>query len=212
MEAKTKLPYVVQPGMINTVLPKIRDARTPDRFTVDFLKTKLNLKGGNFRQFIPLAKKIGLLNSDATPTDLYKSFRNPSTSKAAMAAAIKKGYVELFERNEYAGNLNDTELKGVVVEITGLEPKSRVVALICQTFKVLKAEADFEKDLPKTNEARKDKAPTSGKVDVQTEVASEENPFDIRLGYTINLVLPKTDDQAVFNAIFKALRENLLRK
>jgi hypothetical protein len=43
---------------------------------------------------------------------------------------------------------------------------------------------------------------------------SEESRDDLRLNlaYTINLVLPKTDDVAVFNAIFKSLRENLLRK
>lgn len=33
----------------------------------------------------------------------------------------------------------------------------------------------------------------------------------MNLGYTINLNLPATSDIAVFNAIFKSLRENLLR-
>ena len=32
----------------------------------------------------------------------------------------------------------------------------------------------------------------------------------LRLGYTINLNLPATTDIAVFNAIFKSLREHLL--
>ena len=31
------------------------------------------------------------------------------------------------------------------------------------------------------------------------------------LSYQINLVLPKTDDIAVFNAIFKSLKEHLLK-
>jgi hypothetical protein len=33
----------------------------------------------------------------------------------------------------------------------------------------------------------------------------------LSLGYTINLNLPATSDIAVFNAIFKSLREHLLR-
>jgi hypothetical protein len=33
----------------------------------------------------------------------------------------------------------------------------------------------------------------------------------LNLGYTINLHLPPTSDVAVFNAIFKSLREHLLR-
>jgi hypothetical protein len=81
----TKLPYVVYPNSIGKILDKIKEAKTPDRFTADFLDTKLGFHGGNYRQFIPLAKKLGLLKSDSTPTDLYKSFRNPGSSKAAMA-------------------------------------------------------------------------------------------------------------------------------
>jgi Family of unknown function (DUF5343) len=88
----TKLPYVAQPGIVKKVLEKARDAKTPDRFTGDFLETKLGCRGGNYRQFIPLAKKLGLLNSDGTPTDIYKAFRNPTTSKASIAEAIKIGY------------------------------------------------------------------------------------------------------------------------
>ena len=39
-----------------------------------------------------------------------------------------------------------------------------------------------------------------------------EQDVKLNLSYTINLVLPKTDDIAVFNSIFKSLRENLLRR
>ena len=139
----TKLPYVVQPGSMVRILNKIKEAKTPDRFNHDFLSTKLGFPGGNQRQFIPLGKKMGLLNSDGTPTDLYKKFRNHNTSKAAMAEAIKKGYREIFERNEYAGNLKKEEFKGLVVEITGMEAKDQIVRLICQTFESLKQLADL---------------------------------------------------------------------
>ena len=91
---QTKLPYVVQRGSIKKILAKIKDAKTPDRFTTDFLDTKLGFRGGNFRQFIPLAKKLSLLNSDGTPTELYKAFRNPVQSKASIAEALKNGYRE----------------------------------------------------------------------------------------------------------------------
>src|SRR5438132_4614622 len=102
----TKLPYVAQPGAIKKIFDKAKEAKTPDRFTTDFLDTKLGFRGGNSRQFIPLAKKLSLLKSDGTPTDLYKAFRNSSTGKAAIAEAMKVGYREIFDRNEYAGNLS----------------------------------------------------------------------------------------------------------
>ena len=152
---QTKLPYVVQPGSIKKILEKIKEAKTPDRFTTDFLDTKLGFRGGNFRQFIPLAKKLTLLNSDGTPTELYKAYRNPSTSKAAIAEAMKVGYRELFDRNEYAGNLSKEELKGLIVQVTGLDAKDVVVALICRTFEMLKSFADFDQKLtaPKSEES-----------------------------------------------------------
>src|SRR5262245_41988706 len=114
-------PFMNGYGTIPKILTKIKDAQTPDRFTQDFLSTKLGFPGGTAKAFIPLAKRIGFLESDGRPTDIYKSFRNPSQSKAAMAAAIKKGFSLLYERNEYVHDLDKKKLAGLVVELTGLE-------------------------------------------------------------------------------------------
>jgi Family of unknown function (DUF5343) len=209
------LPYVNQPGSIVKILEKVKDAKTPDRFTQDFLETKLGFRGGNYRQFIPFAKKMGLLNSDGTPTDLYKRYRNSHTSRAAIARALKTAYRELFERNEYANSLNKEQFKGLVVEITGLEPKNRIVQLICQTFELLKAISDFEAKLPEgADDVPGDRPDDISEKEKSTdrEKTQDFQDFDLNLSYTINLVLPKTDDPAVFNAIFRSLRENLLKR
>jgi hypothetical protein len=197
------------PGSLAKILDKIKEAKTPERFTQDFLATKMGFKGGNYRQFIPLAKKLSLLNSDGTPTDLYKSFRNPTSSKAALAQAAKNGFREVFDRNEYAGSLSKDDFKGLVVEVTGLEPKDRVVQLICQTFEALKAQADFDKPLVAAEEAQEREIPEISRNNIPPPT---NESVDFRLSYIINLVLPKTDDPAVFNAIFRSLRENLLNK
>jgi len=204
----TKIPYVHQPGSMIKILEKIQSAKTPDRFTHDFLETKLGFKGGNYRQFIPFAKRLTLLASDGSPTDLYKKFRNPESAKAAMAQALRAGYAEVFERNEYAYNLDKDRFKGLVVEITGLEPNNRVVQLICQTWENLRRLADFETNLP----VEKVQADEMEESLIEEEHRSQEPGFPVGLSYVINLVLPKTDDPAVFNAIFKSLRDNLLRK
>lgn len=185
------VPYVVQPGSIVKILEKARDAKTPDRFNQDFLETKLGFRGGNYRQFIPFAKKLGFLNSDGTPTDLYKRYRNPPTSKAAMAQAVRNGYREIFERNEYANNLNREQFKGLVVEITGLEQKDRIVQLICQTFESLRAMSDFESKLPQTatDDAEPDKVEGGDKEKAaRKESAAGLRDFDMNLSYTINLL------------------------
>lgn len=188
------------------ILTKAKDAKAPDRFTQDFLSTKLGFKGGTSMQFIPLAKKMGLLGGDGTPTELYHRFRNNGTTRIAMAEALRIGYRELYERNEYVHDLDHEKLKGLVVEITGREPRDRVVQLICQTFEVLRKLADFdavdhsERATEKTGEIQQPPPPGAGGTD------------RLSLCYTFNLVLPKTDDPTVFAAIFKALRDNLLTK
>lgn len=88
-------PFMNGYGTATKILNKMKEAQTPDRFTQDFLSTKLGFPGGTAKPFIALAKRIGFLESDGRPTDIYKSFRNPSQSKAAMAAALKKGYSQL---------------------------------------------------------------------------------------------------------------------
>jgi hypothetical protein len=205
----SKLPYSTRPGGMVAVLKKIKEAKVPDRFTADFLSTTLNLRGGTYKEFIPLAKKLGLLQSDGTPSELYKKFRNSHTSAAAMARALRTGYTEAFERNENANNLNKEQFKGLVVEITGLEQKARVVQLICQTYDQLKTLADFTASLDDKGPHVDEEAQTDSKSEDESEQGRD---FDLNLCYTINLVLPKTDDPAVFNAIFRSLRDNLMRK
>lgn len=209
----TKLLYVHQPGSMLKIFEKVRHAQTPERFTTDFLQTKLGFRGGTYRQFIPLAKKIGFLGTDGVPTDIYKQFRNSATSGAAMAQALRLGYREIFERNEYANNLTKDQLKGMVVEVTGLDSKNRVVQLICQTFEMLKGLANFDAAPLPREEASKRSAGDGEEDDADgTGQRGGRRDIDLNLAYTINLVLPKSDDPAVFNAIFRALRESLLRK
>ena len=51
--ADEKLPYLTASGVIPKVLEKVKAAATPDRFTQDFLATKLGMKGGNAKMVIP---------------------------------------------------------------------------------------------------------------------------------------------------------------
>jgi Family of unknown function (DUF5343) len=201
-----QLPYVSNYGVITKALDKIKSAATPERFTQDFLSTKLGLKGGSARPVIPFLKRIGMLGSDGAPTERYKRFRNAANMGSAAFEALKQGFKPLYDRNEYAHDLNDKDLKGLIVETTGLEPESATVKYTLASFKALRAFAKFD-GMPEAEEAK----PNSGE-EIQ-ERRDEDTSRDTKLGlsYTINLNLPATSDIAVFNAIFKSLREHLLR-
>lgn len=206
-------PFMNGYGTTAKILGKIKEAQTPDRFTQDFLSTKLGFPGGTAKPFIPLAKRLGLLEGDGKPSDLYKAFRNHSHSKAAMASAIRKGYSQFYERNEYAHDLDKKKLEGLVVEITGLEAGHATARAIVGTFETLKSFADFNKPEVQKAEPVEAKAASTQKSPLEIEASSDDSSdIKLNLAYTINLVLPKTDDVAVFNAIFKSLRDNLLNK
>lgn len=202
-----KLPYLTSPGAIKSALDKIRTAATPSRVTPDFVTTVLQIKGGRGASIPPFLKKIGLVASDGTPTELYKQFRNPATGGSAIAQAIVTGYDELSQANEYFYRLADRDLKALIVQVTGLGAEDRVAALIFGTLKTLKGYADFDSQ---AYEATVEKA-----ADLDTDVLPPAKQINapaqgLNLTYTINLNLPATSDQAVFNAIFKSLKEHLL--
>lgn len=202
--AEAKVPYVLAYGNITKALDGIKKASTPERFTQDFLATKLAMKGGGARPVIPFLKRIGFLNTDGSPTKLYHRFRNPASASAAAAEAMKIGFKPLYEVNEYAHDLNDKDLKGAVVQVTGLEESSKVVQCVVGSFKALRVYADFEASGDESSNADEEE----GLSDRRDE--RKQPPAGINLGYTINLQLPPTSDIAVFNAIFKSLREHLL--
>jgi hypothetical protein len=205
------LPYMVSPGLIPKILGKIAEARRPDRFTQDFLEVKLGFSGGSARPIIPLLKRIGFLSSDGTPTKLYDSFRNPSTSGAAMAEGLKIGYKDIFDRSEYAYEMAREKLHALIVEMTGLEKDNRVVQATVATFWALKEFANFEdKTVWETVPLRPEVAPVNDRPANKNYSQEDTKSVDLRVGYTINLNLPETTNPDVFNAIFRALKENLL--
>ena len=204
--ADHNIPYVAAYGNITKALQAIQKAQTPDRFTQDFLATKLGLKGGSARVVIPFLKRTGFLASDGTPTSLYKRFRNPSHTKAAAAEALRRGFASLYEINEYAHDLTDSDLKGVVVQATGLDDTASTIRSITGSFKALRAFADFDAATQDDTDGQE-----SGEGRFSAPEEELAPPIGLNLGYTINIHLPATSDIAVYNAIFKSLREHLPR-
>ena len=206
------LPYVTATGNVEKALKGIKAAATPDSVSQDFVKTILGIKGGSGNQMTAFLKKIGLAAADGTPTDLYKKFRNSATEGWAAGQALKTGYAPLFVRNEYMYKLSDEELRGLVIEETGAEEDSSTVPLILACIKQLKKFAKWDQSAsaaPSADDATTGRTTPPPPGEAKRERESE--PIrSFTLGYNINLNLPATSDPAVFNAIFRALKEHLL--
>jgi hypothetical protein len=202
------LPYVTSPGNVEKALTGIKDAATPASVSQDFVKTILKIAGGPGNEMTSYLKKIGFTGADGAPTEIYRKFRNTATERQAAFDALRIGYKALYVRNEYMHELSDDKLRGLIIEETGEEKDSRVVGLVMSCIKNLKKYAK-----PGTAaEVEKAEKPL---VPVKQEKEDMRPPRPEKLGmnlsYTINLNLPATSDPAVFNAIFKSLKENLLK-
>lgn len=207
----TALPYVTAPGNISKALRGIKAAATPERVSQDFVKTVLKIPGGSGDQMTSYLKKIGFASQDGSPTEIYRSFRNNDTaSRHAVAEAMRKGYAPLFQRNEFMHTLNDTDLRALIVSETGQASESSTVANVFACIKNLREFADFSKPEQPTRSEKSENGSVS-----QSSLPSVEQPSPQKLGmnlsYTINLNLPATADVSVFNAIFKSLKDNLLK-
>lgn len=210
------LPYVTAPGNIDKALRAIKSAATPARVSQDFVKTILNIPGGSGDQMTSYLKKIGLVNPDGTPSDVYKKFRNPGSTGTAATEALKIGYGPLYTRNEYMHQLSDDKLHGLIIEETGQGDESTVGSLILACIKAIKKFADWST----ADTAEKAEKPATSALVKRPPADQSQTPhpppttgrLGLSLSYTINLNLPATSDVAVFNAIFKSLKENLLRE
>src|ERR1700722_13239569 len=130
-----------------------------------------------------------------------------------MAERLREAYKSLFQANEYSWKLEKPGLTAKLKSLTSAADDDPVLASIVGTFTALSKMADWGKAVPKKvdlapTEAEKEKEP------IVSDMRNRENETadtKLRLSYTINLNLPATTETEVFNAIFKSLRDNLLR-
>jgi hypothetical protein len=198
------LPFMNAYGLVTKILDKIIEAPQPDRLTVDFLSNKLGHGSGSARPIISLLKKLNFITSDGTPTALYGRFRNPDTRGAAMAEGLRNAYKDLYDRSEYAHDLDKDKLRNMVMEITGAEKGDPSIGSIVNTFTNLRAYA--KSDGGKPPDGNKGVVVIKNDENPPPPPPPSQNTSGLNLSYTINLNLPETSDVEVFNAIFRSLK------
>jgi Family of unknown function (DUF5343) len=166
-------------------------------------------------------KDLGFLNRDGAPQPRYYEFLDRSNSKQVAAQGIRDAFSDLFAVNK---KINDAPLDDVRNKLKTLysgKKTNLVIGNIAKTFKALCDYADFSgptvspsasKDGPVLEGATSETA-TEGVTTKETGTEKghiEVHPMKVgALQYHINIVLPDTRDQAVYDAIFKSLREHL---
>jgi hypothetical protein len=201
-------PYVNAYGSIPKLFAGIKAAAVPPKVSQNFLESVLDLTSSSHRALIPLLKKLGFIDSSNVPTQAYKDFREDNLSGTVMAERLREAYKSLFNANEYAWKMPKADLLSKFKNLSGAGDEDKVIATVASTFLELSKLAKWEGGVPVRKEPQGAGAGASG----TPLPRREEIPNVLGLSYTINLNLPATTEIEVFNAIFKSLRENLLRQ
>lgn len=192
-------PYMMSNNKIQPIITKIQQAARPAKFTLDFLRT-LGFTSTNDRAFIPLAKKLGFLMEDGTPTPIYDQLKDSTLTAKVLATQIRILYADLFAINTELQRAPENEIKGAISRVTGKDEEG--VIRIYNTFKALCSIADFSENISHS--------PVPEKVEETASVAIPLSNRKNEFHYNIQIHLPATTDVSVYNAIFKSLKDNLL--
>lgn len=192
---------------VSKILAKIVEGAPPPKFTIAYLKG-IGFASSTDRPIIPVLKVIGFLTSDGAPTSLYHAYRDKSKSRQVLGAALRETYASLFQINENLTESDRIAIEGKFKSEGGLdETKAKLAAATFLAFWKL---ADHSAKGSPAKQAEEE-SEANGETGNEKPLGTGRK-FSTGLHYNIEIHLPATKDIEVFNAIFRALRENLLEE
>lgn len=209
--------YTMKAGSIPAYFDALLDAQPPERFSLKFLEN-LGFTSTNDRLFIGILKDLGFLNRDGQPQPRYFEFMDRSRAKQVLADGIREAFTDLFAINTKANDFTAQDAKNKLRTLYAGKKTDLVIGHVAKTFRALCDYADFSgasiarKEQKPADEVL-NQAPVDREVPPRTVVEEPTTPSGrikvSGLQYHINIVLPDTRDQAVFDAIFKSMRDHL---
>lgn len=195
--------YLTSTRNLDNILSSLQAAQAPDKVTISFL-SDLGFKSSSDRLLINVFKSLGFLAPDGSPTDRYFRWLNQAESEMVLAEALREAYADLFQLNKNAQNLPRAEIKNKFKTLTQGKASEAVLDKMAMTFTVFAKKADF-------SAAR---SAVSDETEPTPEATTSDASGGLALGglvYTIQIHLPESRDQAVYDALFKSLRSHLLQ-
>lgn len=201
--------YLITTKNLDSFLNSIISAQAPERFTQKFL-VNLDFKSTNDRLFIGILKTLNFIDDSGVPTQRYYNFLDQSESKKILSESIREAYYDLFELRKDAQNLGFEEIKNKMKTLTQGQKSDKVLTLMANTFRALCDYADWS-----TNKVSEKIKKQEEKGEVVKPLIPFQEPLPTKkispsLNYNIQIHLPETRDVAVYDSIFKSLKEHLL--
>lgn len=205
--------YLTQTKNLRAILDAVRQAQPPDRFTHKFLE-QLDFRSTNDRPIIGVLKSLGFIDESGAPKQPYFDFMDDEQHKAVLAEGIRRAYADLFKLNNRAHERETGWVKNKLKILTQGGKSDAVLTKMAMTFVALSKEADFSIAPIAQKESRSEaveesSTPPTPNSNLETS-GSRHKQHQFALSYHINIELPAVRDQAIYDAIFRSLRDNLL--
>jgi len=199
--------YFTSSKNVKDILEAVVNAQAPEKFTQKFLYD-LGFTSPSDRPFLQVIKALGLLDESGIPKQRYYDYLDEDNSKSILAQGIREAYSDLFAVNQKAHELPGDKVKGKLKSLLQGKKSDAVLQKMATTFSTLCGLADFD-TMSKTL-GKKSVKEAEEKVVKLPSMERKLVGDEISLKYSINVELPATRDQLVYDAIFRSIRENLL--
>lgn len=197
------------------ILAAIQGAQAPDRFTAKFLEG-LGYASSNDRAMTNVLKALNFIDDNGVPQKRYHEYLDQTQSAAILAAGIRDAYADLFRINKNAHTMSTGDVKNKMKTLSEGQFTDRILQQMAGTFTTLVKSADFSADAAIAKERREEsdgsESNTGSDGTLPTPPGAPDAPGTTRIGglvYNINIHLPESRDPAVYNALFKSLKEHL---
>ncbi len=197
-------PYLTNAARLREFLPKIQTMGIPEKATTRWLPA-VGFGSTNDRAILRVLKSLGFLSPDGTPTELWRSYRSRKDAPRVLASAIRKAYGPLFQTYPDAQRKDDEAIRDFFKSHTTLS--ETVVTLMVRTFKTLCEMGDFDAVPGKaTPPALEGERKLIASAATQVEAAGRGVTINLR----IELALPASEDGAIYEKFFEAMKRHLL--
>lgn len=207
--------YTKSVGKISSLFSSIMNKGVPAKVTVQWLKS-IGFTSSNDATLIPLLKSLKFVDDSGAPTEYWSKYRSPKGPQV-LAEAIRNAYDDLFSTHPDAQSLDDQQL--MVFFRANTKSGEDTVRRTVSTFNELAKLADFGTNknlrpdhLAGNANATPEPEPNlnlfkSPSLDARS-LTNAGQPLTINLN--VELQIPATDDQSVYEAFFAAMKKHLL--
>jgi Family of unknown function (DUF5343) len=196
---------------VKRFLDHVQKAGVPDKVTLKYLE-KVGFKSKNDRYILGILKFLGFVDSTGVPTKIWRAYRNKESAGATLATAMREAFGDLFRTYPDAHRKDNEALRNYFSAHTNVAEST--LGLIVTTFKAIAAIADFESAAPVSAKDVEEvtAAPVGAKAGGRTQrdsLADNLSPARPAININIQLQLPATEDGAIYDKLFAALKKHL---